>query len=120
MGNLILVFGAGGERDQGKRQLMGKVAEDNADRVIITDDNPRNEKPEKIRNEILSTCPRAIEIPDRAKAILTAIDEMQEGDVLLIAGKGHETGQIVGDDILPFNDREVVSISLASLEGRRV
>ena len=66
-------------------KFMGKVAKDNADRVIITDDNPRNEKPEKIRNEILSTCPRAIVIPDRAKAILTAIDKMQEGDVLLLS-----------------------------------
>ena len=120
IGRILLVFGAGGERDFGKRPLMGRVAYENADHVVITDDNPRNEAPEKIRAEILRTCPNAIEIPDRAEAILTAIDKIEEGDVLLIAGKGHEVGQVIGDVIFPFNDKEFVSISLTSLEGKRV
>ena len=119
MGRLIVVFGAGGQRDGGKRPLMGSVANKLADKVYVTDDNPRNESPEKIRSEILSECTGAIEIPDRATAILTAIDEMYNGDVLLIAGKGHETGQIVGDDVLPFNDSEFVSMSLALLKGKK-
>ena len=119
IGRLIVVFGAGGERDSGKRPLMGQIANDYADKVFVTDDNPRNESPTKIRSEILSECPNAIEIPDRATAILTAINDVVQGDVLLIAGKGHETGQIVGDDILPFNDSEFVSMSLALLEGKK-
>jgi len=119
IGRLIVVFGAGGERDSGKRPLMGQIANDYADKVFVTDDNPRNESPTKIRSEILSECPKAIEIPDRATAILTAINDVVQGDVLLIAGKGHETGQIVGDDILPFNDSEFVSMSLALLEGKK-
>ena len=119
IGKLILVFGAGGDRDSGKRPLMGKVANEYADKVFVTDDNPRNESAQKIRSEILIECSNANEIPDRATAILTAIDEMCQGDVLLIAGKGHETGQIVGDDVLPFNDAEFVSMSLSLLEGRK-
>ena len=120
IGKLILVFGAGGERDLGKRPLMGKIAREYADQIFITDDNPRNESPQNIRKEILKECPSAVEIPDRAEAILISIEKMQDGDVLLIAGKGHETGQIIGDDILPFNDREFVSMSLAALEGKEV
>lgn len=120
IGKLILLFGAGGERDQGKRPLMGKVAKEYADKIFLTDDNPRNESPESIRKEILKECPMAIEIPNRAEAILISIEKMQEGDVLLIAGKGHETGQIIGDDILPFNDKEFASMSLAALEGKKV
>ena len=120
IGKLILVFGAGGERDLGKRPLMGKIAREYADQIFITDDNPRNESPQHIRNEILNECPMAVEIPDRAEAILISIEKMQDGDVLLIAGKGHETGQIIGDDILPFNDREFASMSLAALEGKEV
>ena len=120
IGRLLLVFGAGGERDIGKRPLMGKIAFKHADEIFITDDNPRNEDPKKIRKEILQDCPSAIEIPDRAEAILTAIDRMQEGDILLIAGKGHETGQIIGDDTLPFNDKEFVSMSLGALQGSKV
>ena len=119
IGRLILVFGAGGDRDTGKRPLMGKVANNYADKIFVTDDNPRTESPKKIRSEILVECPTAIEIPDRATAILRAIDEMHQGDVLLIAGKGHETEQIVGDDILPFNDSEFVSMSIALLEGKK-
>ena len=120
MGKLLLVFGAGGERDVGKRPLMGKVAYENADNIFLTDDNPRKESPEKIRSEVLSGCPSATVIPDRAVAILTAIDALEQGDVLLIAGKGHETGQIIGDDVLPFNDSEFVSMSLSSLERKRI
>ena len=119
MGKLFLVFGAGGDRDPGKRPLMGKVADKYADNVFVTDDNPRHEEPEKIRSEILEECPGAKEIPDRAEAILTAVNLIQEGDILLIAGKGHETGQIIGDDILPFNDKECVSMALALLEGKK-
>ena len=119
MGRLFVVFGAGGERDSGKRPLMGQIAHDYADRVFVTDDNPRNECPKKIRSEILVKCPNAVEIPDRASAILAAINDTHQGDILLIAGKGHETGQIIGDDILPFNDSEFVSMSLALLEGKR-
>ena len=119
MGKLFLVFGAGGDRDPGKRPLMGKVAGKYADNVFVTDDNPRHEEPEKIRSEILKECPGATEIPDRAEAILTAVNLIREGDILLIAGKGHETGQIIGDDILPFNDRECVSMALALLEGKK-
>src|SRR5438270_77291 len=93
---LIVVFGAGGDRDAGKRPIMGEIAADNADRVIVTDDNPRSEKPEAIRAEILATAKGAREIGDRAVAIRAAIEELEDGDALLIAGKGHETGQLVG------------------------
>ena len=120
IGRLMLVFGAGGERDFGKRPLMGQIAQRHADDIFVTDDNPRNEEPEKIRKAILIACPEAVEIPDRAEAILTAIDKMREGDVLLIAGKGHETGQVMGDDILPFDDREFASTSLRILKGEKV
>ncbi|PSO21852.1 UDP-N-acetylmuramoyl-L-alanyl-D-glutamate--2,6-diaminopimelate ligase [Bradyrhizobium sp. MOS003] len=111
---LVVVFGAGGDRDAGKRPIMGEIAAENADRVIITDDNPRSEKPETIRAEILATAKGAREIGDRATAIRTAIGELQEGDALLVAGKGHETGQIVGGEVLPFSDHEAVAAALAS------
>jgi UDP-N-acetylmuramoyl-L-alanyl-D-glutamate--2,6-diaminopimelate ligase len=111
---LVVVFGAGGDRDAGKRPIMGEIAVENADRVIITDDNPRSEKPEAIRAEILATAKGAREIGDRAAAIRTAIEELQEGDALLVAGKGHETGQIVGGEVLPFSDHEAVAAALAS------
>ena len=116
MGRLLVAFGAGGDRDKGKRPLMGKAAADYADVVFVTDDNPRTENPAEIRAEVLSACPEATEIGDRAEAILTAIDALQPGDALLIAGKGHETGQIVGTDILEFNDAEQASIAVAALE----
>lgn len=111
---LIVVFGAGGDRDAGKRPIMGEIAAENADGVIITDDNPRSEKPEAIRAAILATAKGAREIGDRAAAIRAAIEELEEGDALLIAGKGHETGQIVGDQVLPFSDHEAVAAALAS------
>ncbi|HEY7299451.1 MAG TPA: UDP-N-acetylmuramoyl-L-alanyl-D-glutamate--2,6-diaminopimelate ligase [Xanthobacteraceae bacterium] len=112
---LVLVFGCGGDRDPGKRPMMGAIAAAKADRVIITDDNPRSEDPARIRAAILAAAAGAIEIGDRREAIETAIAELQRGDVLLVAGKGHETGQIVGKQILPFSDHEVVA---AALEGR--
>ncbi|HEV3501597.1 MAG TPA: UDP-N-acetylmuramoyl-L-alanyl-D-glutamate--2,6-diaminopimelate ligase [Bradyrhizobium sp.] len=110
---LVVVFGAGGDRDAGKRPLMGAIAAGNADSVIVTDDNPRSEHPELIRAAILSTAQGAREIGDRAEAIRTAIAALQPGDALLIAGKGHETGQIVGDRTLPFSDHDAVAAALA-------
>jgi UDP-N-acetylmuramoyl-L-alanyl-D-glutamate--2,6-diaminopimelate ligase len=111
---LVVVFGAGGDRDAGKRPLMGAIAAENADSVIVTDDNPRSENPDLIRSAILSAAKGAKEIGDRSEAIRTAIAGLQPGDALLIAGKGHETGQIVGDRTLPFSDHEAVAAALAS------
>ena len=110
---LIVVFGAGGDRDAGKRPLMGAIAAENADSVIVTDDNPRSEDPELIRSAILSTAKGAKEIGDRAEAIRTAIAGLEPGDALLIAGKGHETGQIVRDRTLPFSDHDAVAAAFA-------
>jgi UDP-N-acetylmuramoyl-L-alanyl-D-glutamate--2,6-diaminopimelate ligase len=110
---LVVVFGAGGDRDQGKRPLMGAIAIENADSVIVTDDNPRSENPEAIRAAILSAAKGGREIGDRAEAIRAAIAALQPGDALLIAGKGHETGQIVGNSILPFSDHDAVAAALA-------
>ncbi|TCP62387.1 UDP-N-acetylmuramoylalanyl-D-glutamate--2,6-diaminopimelate ligase [Rhodovulum bhavnagarense] len=118
MGRIVVVFGAGGDRDRGKRPLMGQAAAQHADVVYVTDDNPRSEKPAMIRAEILQGCPSAIEVGDRAEAILRAVDTLSAGDALLIAGKGHETGQIVGDDVFPFDDREQASVAVAALDGR--
>jgi UDP-N-acetylmuramoyl-L-alanyl-D-glutamate--2,6-diaminopimelate ligase len=106
-GRLILVFGAGGDRDAGKRPLMGDVAVRVADTVIVTDDNPRSEDPAVIRAAILAAAPGAREIADRRTAIATAIAGAEADDVILIAGKGHEQGQIVGDRVLPFDDVQV-------------
>ena len=103
-GRLILVFGAGGDRDQGKRPEMGRVAAQVADHVIVTDDNPRSEDPATIRRDILAGAPGAIEIGGRRDAIAAAIAEASGDDVVLLAGKGHEQGQIVGDRVLPFDD----------------
>ena len=114
-GKLTVVFGAGGDRDIGKRPIMGRVAVEGADKVIVTDDNPRSENPAAIRAAILAGAPGAAEIGDRAEAIRKTIADLKAGDVLLIAGKGHETGQIVGDRILPFSDHEAVA---AALQGR--
>ena len=111
---LVVVFGAGGDRDAGKRPLMGAIAAENADQVIVTDDNPRSENAEKIRAAILAAVKGACEIGDRAEAIRAGIAGLEPGDVLLIAGKGHETGQIVGDRTLPFSDHDVVASALAS------
>ncbi len=118
MGRLIVVFGAGGDRDSSKRVLMGRAAAQNADVVIVTDDNPRSEDPSLIRAMVLQGCPQAYEVGDRAEAILRGVDLLEPGDALLIAGKGHETGQIIGDDVLPFDDVEQGSVAVAALEGR--
>jgi len=114
-GKLRLVFGCGGDRDKGKRPIMGEIASRIADRVIVTDDNPRTEDAASIRAEILAAAPGAIEIADRRKAIETAIRELQPGDVLLIAGKGHEDYQIVGTTKHHFSDHEVVAETLKGL-----
>ncbi len=118
MGRLLVVFGAGGDRDRGKRPLMGQAAAAHADVVFVTDDNPRSEEPASIRAAILAACPEANEVGDRAEAILRAVDALGPGDALLIAGKGHETGQIVGDDVLPFDDAEQASVAVAALDGQ--
>ena len=115
-GRLLVVFGAGGDRDPGKRPLMGAVAAKRADRAFVTDDNPRSEDPAAIRKAILASAPGAIEIGDRAAAIAAAVGELKAGDVLLVAGKGHETGQILGDRTLPFSDQAAVR---AALGGKR-
>src|SRR6185437_6525278 len=114
-GKLVVVFGAGGDRDTGKRPIMGRIAAENADRVIVTDDNPRSENSATIRAAILAAAPGATEIGDRAEAIRAGISSLQRGDVLLVAGKGHETGQIVGDRVLPFSDHDAVA---AALKGK--
>jgi UDP-N-acetylmuramoyl-L-alanyl-D-glutamate--2,6-diaminopimelate ligase len=111
-GKLVVVFGAGGDRDSGKRPIMGRIAAENADRVIVTDDNPRSEQPSAIRAAILAATPGATEIGDRNEAIRASIAALKTGDVLLIAGKGHETGQIVGDRVLPFSDHDAVAAAL--------
>jgi UDP-N-acetylmuramoyl-L-alanyl-D-glutamate--2,6-diaminopimelate ligase len=105
-GKLICVFGCGGDRDKGKRPIMGEIAVKNADVVIVTDDNPRSEVPAVIRSEILKAAPGAREIGDRAEAISAAVKMMGKGDVVLVAGKGHETGQIIGSSVVPFSDTE--------------
>jgi UDP-N-acetylmuramoyl-L-alanyl-D-glutamate--2,6-diaminopimelate ligase len=114
-GKLVVVFGAGGDRDAGKRPIMGRIAAENADRVIVTDDNPRSEQPAAIRAAILTEAPGATEIGDRAEAIRKTIAGLKAGDVLLIAGKGHETGQIVGGHTIPFSDHDAVA---AALKGK--
>jgi len=118
MGRVVIVFGAGGDRDTTKRRLMGEAAAKHADVVFVTDDNPRSEEPAAIRAMVLEGCPEANEVGDRAEAILRAVDILEPGDALLIAGKGHETGQIVGDMVLPFDDVEQASVAVAALEGR--
>ena len=111
-GRLVVVFGCGGDRDRGKRPIMGAIAARLADTVIVTDDNPRSEDPAAIRAAILAEAPGAVEIGDRAEAIRTAVRALGPGDVLVVAGKGHETGQIVGDRVLPFSDHEVLRAAI--------
>ncbi len=113
-GKLICVFGCGGDRDRGKRPIMGAISVKRADVTIITDDNPRTEDPAAIRAEILAAAPGATEIGDRGEAIRTAVAMMQPGDVVLVAGKGHETGQIVGQRVLPFSDHDALRQALLS------
>jgi UDP-N-acetylmuramoyl-L-alanyl-D-glutamate--2,6-diaminopimelate ligase len=114
-GRLVCVFGCGGDRDRGKRPIMGRIAADLADIVIVTDDNPRSESPQAIRAEILAGAGGAREIGDRREAIDTAIGEIGAGDVVLVAGKGHEEGQIVGNQVFPFSDHAVVRAALDRL-----
>lgn len=118
MGRLIVIVGAGGDRDTSKRPLMGQAATENADVVFVTDDNPRSEDPATIRAAVMDGCADATEVGDRAEAILRAVDALGAGDALLIAGKGHETGQTIGDDVLPFDDVEQASMAVTALEGR--
>ena len=118
-GRVIAVFGCGGDRDRGKRPIMGEIATRLADVVIVTDDNPRSEEPAAIRAEILAQAPGALEIGDRRQAIADAIALLQEGDTLVVAGKGHEEGQTVGDTVLPFSDHGAIKEALASLAPRQ-
>jgi len=113
-GKLHSVFGAGGDRDASKRKLMGEVSARLADHSYITDDNPRTEDPAAIREEIFAACPNADNIGDRANAIKVAIGNLQENDMLLIAGKGHEDYQILGTEKIHFSDREVVQKIIAA------
>jgi UDP-N-acetylmuramoyl-L-alanyl-D-glutamate--2,6-diaminopimelate ligase len=108
-GRLILVFGAGGDRDTGKRPLMGAVAAHLADLAVITDDNPRHEDPALIRAAIKAACPACLELADRRRAIAEALSLAQPGDVLVVAGKGHEQGQIIGRTVIPFDDAAVIT-----------
>ncbi|GHF44354.1 UDP-N-acetylmuramoyl-L-alanyl-D-glutamate--2,6-diaminopimelate ligase [Seohaeicola zhoushanensis] len=117
MGRLIAIIGAGGDRDATKRPLMGKAATENADVVIVTDDNPRSEVPAAIRAAVLAGAPGALEVGDRAEAILRGVDMLGPGDALMVCGKGHETGQVVGDDVLPFDDVEQASMAVRVLDG---
>ena len=103
-GRLITVFGAGGDRDKGKRPEMGQVATEFSDVVIVTDDNPRSEDPARIRAEIMAAAAGATEVAGRREAIAEAIRIAREGDIVLVAGKGHETGQIIGGTVFPFDD----------------
>jgi UDP-N-acetylmuramoyl-L-alanyl-D-glutamate--2,6-diaminopimelate ligase len=114
-GKLICIVGCGGDRDRGKRPLMGRIAAERADIAIITDDNPRSEVPAAIRAEVLAGAPTAREIGDRAEAIQAGVALLGPGDVLLVAGKGHETGQIIGDKVLPFSDQEEVLKAVAEI-----
>jgi UDP-N-acetylmuramoyl-L-alanyl-D-glutamate--2,6-diaminopimelate ligase len=111
-GKLAVVFGAGGDRDPGKRPLMGAVAAKHADQIYVTDDNPRSEEPAAIRRAIMSEAKGAAEIGDRAEAIREAVRALKSGDVLLVAGKGHETGQILRDRVIPYTDHDAVKAAL--------
>jgi UDP-N-acetylmuramoyl-L-alanyl-D-glutamate--2,6-diaminopimelate ligase len=117
-GKLHVVFGCGGDRDKGKRPLMGAIAVKLADDVIVTDDNPRSEDPATIRGEILAAAKGAREIGDRAQAIHAAVADLGTGDVLVLAGKGHETGQYVKDQVYPFSDREQAIDAALAAGGR--
>ncbi len=113
-GKLALVFGCGGDRDQGKREEMGRIACDLADFIVVTDDNPRTENPAAIRKDVIKGCPKALEVPDRKEAIKTAMGMLHDGDLLLIAGKGHERYQIVGSEELEYSDFDVVQRTISN------
>jgi UDP-N-acetylmuramoyl-L-alanyl-D-glutamate--2,6-diaminopimelate ligase len=114
-GDVWCVFGAGGNRDAGKRSLMGAATAQYADYVIVTDDNPRSEDPSTIRAAIMVGAPEAKNIAGRREAIQFSIQNLQRGDVLVIAGKGHEQGQIFADHVDPFNDAEEAQIAISNL-----
>lgn len=116
-GKLVVVFGCGGDRDRGKRPQMGAIAARLADACIVTDDNPRSEDPAAIRAEVLAGCPHATEIGDRRAAIRAAVAGLTAGDVLVIAGKGHESGQTIGATVQPFDDRVEARAALSDLGG---
>ncbi|MBN2741706.1 MAG: UDP-N-acetylmuramoyl-L-alanyl-D-glutamate--2,6-diaminopimelate ligase [Rhodobacteraceae bacterium] len=118
MGRLIAIVGAGGDRDATKRPLMGQAAHEHADLVIVTDDNPRSEDPAVIRAAVMLGAPDAMEVGDRAEAILRGVDALQPGDALLVMGKGHESGQVIGSDVYPFDDAEQASLAVAALDGK--
>ncbi len=121
VGRLVVVFGCGGDRDKGKRRVMGEATARLADTIYVTDDNPRSENAQAIRRDVMLGCPDAVEIADRAEAIALAVQGLGAGDVLLVAGKGHETGQIIGSQIIPFNDGDTVRniIGASSRHGGR-
>lgn len=116
-GKLVCVFGCGGNRDAGKRPIMGRIAGDLADVVIVTDDNPRDEEAADIRKQIMAAVPSATEIGDRSEAINTAVQNLSEGDVLVVAGKGHEQGQIIGETVHIFDDVEEVKKAIEKVRG---
>ena len=119
-GKIYVVFGCGGDRDKGKRAEMGRIAGLYADRAIVTDDNPRSEDPAQIRSEIIVACPDALNIGDRFTAIETAIKALEPEDILVVAGKGHEEGQVIGTETISFNDKNVVQKIVAALGGGNV
>ena len=111
-GKLHVLFGCGGDRDSGKRPIMGQIANELADVIYVTDDNPRTEDAAKIREQIMAACPRGKNIPGRAEAIREAMAGLGDGDVLILAGKGHETGQYINGKVYPFSDHEEVCKNL--------
>ena len=113
-GRVVIVFGCGGDRDRGKRPIMGEIATRLADIAIVTDDNPRSEVPAEIRASILSAAPGAVEIADRRMAIHHAVSILRPGDTLIVAGKGHEEGQTIGTETFPFSDHEEVRNALTA------
>jgi UDP-N-acetylmuramoyl-L-alanyl-D-glutamate--2,6-diaminopimelate ligase len=115
--HLTVVFGCGGERDTGKREQMGQIACGLADRVIVTDDNPRNEDPASIRKQVMGGCDHAVEVPGRAKAIRDAIAGLDEGDILVLAGKGVESGQDLGSEVVPFDDATQAQAAAQEFRG---
>ncbi len=120
-GRLHVVFGCGGDRDKGKRPEMGQAAVTYADAVYVTDDNPRSEEPAQIRRDILVSAAGATEVAGRADAIAMAVENLKKGDVLLVAGKGHETGQIIGAKVIPYSDHEAIRTALGGLDiGTRI
>ena len=119
-GKLAVLFGCGGDRDKGKRAEMGQIARTSADKIFITDDNPRTEDAASIRAAIISACPNAVEIASRDKAIAAALSSIGSGDVLLIAGKGHETVQLVGNESLPFDDAAIASHLMMQMQKEAV